>query len=113
MKKIILLIALAFAPVVYNGCQTAPADRVSTYKTLLAIGEAAKASLDGSTQLLKQGSITVDQWQRVATIYDTRFQPTYHAAVITAKGDLSSVASPDLIAIAAELATLVATFSSR
>lgn len=112
MKNIILILILAVSsPLAFTGCGTAPSERVVAVRTLHAVGLSAKAAMDGSTQLLKQGAITVEQWQRVANIYDIRFQPAYAAAVLAVKSDLSSVASPDLITLAAELTNLVASYA--
>jgi hypothetical protein len=111
MKKLILILLIAVSPLAFNGCASSPSTQVATVHTLQAVGVSAKTAMDASTQLLKQGTITVDQWQKVAAIYDTRFQPAFAAAVVVAHSDVSSAASPDLIAIAAELTNLVATYT--
>jgi hypothetical protein len=111
MRKLLAILILAVAmPHAFTGCSSAPSERTTAVHTLQAVGLSAKAAVDASAQLLKQGSISVEQWQRVANIYDLRFQPAYGAAVLAVKSDLSSVASPDLIAIAAELTNLVASY---
>lgn len=69
-------------PVLQTGCTTAQTQ--TAYVTLDATGKAAKASLDASTQLLKQGAITVAQWQKIADAYDNDFQPAYALAVASA-----------------------------
>jgi len=116
MKKFLYLIALASAliavPVVQTGCSTAPDQRVQAVQTLRIIGQTAKTGMDGATQLLKQGSITVEQWQSIASFYDNKFQPAYALAVASARSDLSTVASPDLIGLAAQFAALIAQLST-
>lgn len=115
MKKIILSVLFCFVVAGWvgfvTGCSTAPSERTQAVHTLQAVGLSAKAAMDASTQMLKQGTITVEQWQEVATAYDTRFQPAYGAAVLAVRSDLSSVASPDLVGLALELTNLVATYS--
>lgn len=114
MKKLHLALFAALwigffsLPVLQSGCSTAPDARTQAYQTLGILGQTAKASMDASTQLLKQGSIAVAQWQQIASFYDTKWQPTYAVAVVTAKSDLSTVASPDVLALAAQFAALVA-----
>ncbi len=118
MKKLYLTFALftaliVAAPFAVTGCSTAPDQRVQTVQTLKIVGQSAKSSIDAAAQLLKQGSITVEQFQKVAALYDLRWQPAYSLAVAAAHSDLSSVADPSLIGLAAELAALVATLTSK
>lgn len=86
MKKLILVLALAFTaialPVSQTGCTQAQTQ--TAYITLDATGKAAKASMDASTQLLKQGAISVAAWQKIADTYDNSFQPAYNLAVVAA-----------------------------
>jgi hypothetical protein len=113
MKKLLLLFCLAVAlPVLPTGCSTAPSARVIQVQTLKAVGQSAKTALDASTQLLKQGTITVAQWQKVADAYDHKFQPAFNLAVAAAQSDLSSVASPDLVALGTQIVSLVAELST-
>ncbi len=110
MKKYIVSILLAgfvaAFPVIQTGCQTAPSARVVEVQTLKAVGASAKAAIDASAQLLKQG-------QKIAAFYDTKFQPAFNLAVAAASSDLSSVASPDLINLATQLANLVAQLTAK
>jgi hypothetical protein len=108
MKKLLLILSLALTPA-FTACQTPPSERAVAVQTLKAVGFTAKTAMDASTQLLKQGTITVEQWQKVAVLYDTRFQPAFNVAVLAVQSDLSP-ASPDLVAIAVELTNLVASF---
>jgi hypothetical protein len=107
MRTILLVLALAFAPAFQTGCQTAPTQRTQVVTTLKVLGASAKAGMDAATDLLKRGQITVTQWQRVALFYDTRWQPAFSVAVGAARADLSTLASPDLIALATDFANLV------
>ena len=111
--KIILIVALTFSPLVQTGCQNPPSERVVAVQTLAAIGMTAKASLDEAARLLARGEITVDQWSKVARFYDQTFAPAYTLAVASVKADLSSIASPDLVGLAAQLATLVAQLTAK
>lgn len=69
-------------PVYQTGCTTAQTQ--ATYQTLDAVGKTAKASMDSATLALKQGVITVAQWQKIANDYDNIFQPAYALAVAAA-----------------------------
>jgi len=119
MKKLHLVLFAALwagffsLPVLQTGCSSSPDQRVQTVQTLKIVGQSAKTSMDAATQLLKQGNISVAQWESIASIYDSKFQPAYALAISAAHSDLSSVASPDLVGLAAQLATLVAQISTK
>lgn len=118
MKKHILLFAALWCgffslPVLQTGCSTPVDQRVQTVQTLKIVGQSAKATVDSAAQLLAQGSISVESWNKIASVYDNNFQPTYALAVAAARSDLSTPASPDLIGIAAQLAALVAQLTSK
>lgn len=109
---VVLAVAGTWCVTSLTGCNTPPDARVVEVRTLLVVGEAAKASMDSATLLLKNKVITLDQWRTVADLYDVKFQGAYKVAILTAKSDLSP-ASPDLIAIAAEIANLVTQLSKK
>lgn len=118
MKKYLFLTAAVWLgflslPILESGCGTPPDQRVRTVQTLKIVGQSAKTSMDAATQLLKQGTITVPQWQRVADVYDKQFQPIYSAAIATAHANLDSPADPQLLGIAAQLAALVAELTTH
>jgi len=106
IRLLISILALAFvvpaATFTITGCSTA--QQTATYLTLEAVGKSARASMDASTQLLKQGAITVAQWQKIANAYDNDFQPAYNLAVVAAGS--STAPAP------AALVTQQATFSA-
>ncbi len=107
MKTILLCLALSVAPLGLVACKTAPAARVSEVRTLEAVGLAAKATLDAAAGMLAKGQITVDQWRSVSSFYMSKWQPAYTAAVVAVRSDLSSPASPDLLALALQFAALL------
>ena len=114
MKKILLLIGLGMAavsPVAFTGCSTPVSQRTVAVQTLGALGIAAKGTMDQASLALKNGTITVSQWQSVATFYDTKFQPAYNVAVSAVNSDLSSLASPDLVNLATQLAQLLSSYA--
>ena len=120
MKNIRLLIVsvvLACAGTVcltnLTGCSAPPSSRVVQVQTLRAVGETAKTAMDATAQLLKQGSISLTQYIRVADLYDKDFQPAYRVAVAAARSDLSSVASPDLANLAGQIVNLVASYNVK
>lgn len=102
---------IAIVPVAQTGCQNQTTQQTAV-QTLKIVGTTAKTSMDAATQLLKQGTITVPQWQAIASIYDNKFQPAYALAIAAARSDLSTLASPDLIGLAAQLAALVAQYTT-
>lgn len=113
MKTLLLIIALCVAvPMATTSCTIAPSARVVQARTLGILGTTAKTGMDGATQLLKQGRISVDQWRNVANFYDLRWQPAFNLAVAAVRADLSSIASPDLQKLADEFAALLGTFST-
>lgn len=108
MKKLLLLLCLALtAPVLPTGCRTAPTERVSTVVTLKVIGASVDASMKLAAQLVRDQRITWEQWRVIADFHDQKFQPAYNLAVAAVQSDLSSVASPDLLALAGQLAVIV------
>jgi len=120
MKKFISILAFTALwagffslPVLQTGCTTPPDQRVQTVQTLKIVGQSAKTSMDAATQLLKQGTISVAQWSKVAEVYDRSFQPIYSTAIVTAHANLDSVADPELLGIAAQLAALVAELTTH
>lgn len=108
LLPVLIWAAFLSLPVYQTGCASGSSQQVNAVQTLKIIGQTAKSSMDASTQLLKQGSITVAQWQRIADFYDQKFQPTYSLAVAASRSDLSTIASPDLLALATQFASLVA-----
>lgn len=114
MKRLLLLIALAVAtPLLPTGCNTPPSSRVVQVQTLMVLGQTARAGMDASTQLLKQGTITAEQWQKIANFYDTRWQPAFNLAVAAVHSDLSSVGSPDLMALATQFSELIGQLTTK
>jgi len=113
-SKLVLLAGLALAtPLAYQGCATAPDQRVQAVQTLGTVGASAKAAMDTATQLLKVNQITVAQWQSIANFYDTKFQPSYNLAVAAVQANLSSIASPDVINLSAQFLALVAQLTGK
>lgn len=107
MRKLLLLLALSVTPLVSTSCQTAPSERVIQVQTLKAVGASAEAAVGLSAQLYRDKKITPAQARSVMDFYDQKFQPAFRLAVSAARSDLSTVASPDLVALASELSALV------
>jgi hypothetical protein len=95
------------------GCATAPAARTEAATTLRIVGLTAKAGIDSAALLFRDGKITSAQWAAIAGFYDLKFQPAFELAVATARADLASPASPELIALAAQFAALVAELTAK
>lgn len=115
MKKLantlMVIAAFALAVPTFSGCQQAPNQRVQAYQTLKAVGQTADAAVATTAQFYGAKQITAAQARQVMDLYDTKFQPAYRLAVSAAGSDLSSFASPDLTALAGQLAALVASFT--
>ncbi len=111
MKKLLILLALATAlPVAQTGCSTTPSAQLNAVLTLKVSGETAKAAMDGASSLLKDGTITVAQWQKVADIYRNKFQPAFNLAVIAAQGNYATLSSGDVSAALTEILKLTEAF---
>jgi hypothetical protein len=95
---------------VQTGCTTPPVERVVQVKTLKAVGETVSTAMESAAKMRLQGQITPAQWERIADMHDNRFLPAYKLAIRTVKADLSSVASPDILAIATDLINAVAAY---
>ncbi len=113
MKKHRFILALLLAPValVESSCTTPPSERTTAVRTLEYTGQLAKSTVDTAAGLLKAGKITVALWQAIADIYDLKFQPLYAPAVLAVQGDLSNLATPDIIAALDQLLQAVAVFT--
>ena len=59
-----------------------------------------------AASLYHDGKITAAQWQTVADTH-AKFQAAYRLAVATVQSNLDSVASPDLVALAGQLVSVV------
>lgn len=110
----ICLLAIVASPALTTtGCQNTATSQSTKYRTLAAVGAAAQAAMDSTTAMLKAGTITVAQFQKVADCFDGKFQPAFRFAVAAARADLSSVASPDITALLVQFTGLVAELSSK
>lgn len=106
----LLLLGFFVLPVAQTGCKTVPDARHVQYATLKATADTADAAVAVAAHLYQNGAITAAQANQVRVLYDTKFQPAYQLAIATAKADLSSAASPDLLALAAQLSNLIVQF---
>lgn len=114
MKKHLILTLMALtcacAPVGLTSCSTAPSARVVQVQTLKAVGASVDTSMKVLAELYRDGKITQEQWNKAADIHDRAFLPAYNLAVTAVQANLDSIASPDLINIATQLANAVLNF---
>lgn len=96
-------------PVYTTSCQ-APSARVVQVQTLKAVGHTAETAVATSAQLYGAHLITDKQARDVMDLYNQKFQPAYRVAVKAVNANLDSLAAPELIDLAAQLATLVASY---
>jgi hypothetical protein len=111
--SVVLAVAGVFCLSNLTGCTTAPSERTAAVRTLQAIGETARTSMEVAAKLRVSGKITERQWQGIAAFHDNRFMPIYRVSIAAVSADLSSPASPDLIAVVTQLAALVAELEKR
>ena len=112
--KLCFLLALAFAaPVLVTSCAVSPKAQVYQVQTLKTVGQIAESALVLSAQLYGDKKITAAQAVAIATFYDAKFQPAFGISVMAAKSDLSSIASPDVILLASQLAAMVAQYQTK
>ncbi len=116
MKKLLLIISLTFAvpvAVLETGCTTTPSTQNIEVQTLKAVGQSAEGAVALSAQLYQAKTITADQARQVMDFYNLKFIPVFKLAVATAHSDLSSIASPDVLALASQLSALVISFQAK
>jgi hypothetical protein len=94
-------------PAVLTSCTTTPNQRVVEVQTLKAIGHTAESAVQLSAQLYKDGRITALEARNVIDFYDTKFQSVFRVAVNAAQANLDTIASPEVISLAAQLSALV------
>jgi hypothetical protein len=109
MKNLLLILLLATTPVLHTGCGS-PTTRTATVATLKAVGHTAEAAVSLSATLYADGKITEKQAWVVFEAYNQRFQPAFRLAVTAAKFDTTVIAPAELLTMATELTTLVASF---
>lgn len=102
--------ALVSVPLAFTGCKSAPSERVVEAQSLKAVGQAADAAVALSAQLYRDSRITAAQARQVDDFYDKKFQPVFRVAVSAVQANLDSIASPDVMALAAQLSALVSSF---
>lgn len=110
MKKLLILLLVAFAPLSFVACSTPPSARVQQVQTLKAVGHSAESAVATAGQLYKDGLITAAQLKQVTDFFDLKFLPTYRLAVTAVSANLDMQAPDQIIALSAQLAALVLSF---
>jgi hypothetical protein len=111
LRSCAIALALATAlPVMQTGCSTPPSERVQAVNTLKAVGHTAEAAVAATAQFYAAGKISAEDARKVNDLYNLKFQPAFRVAVNAVNSNLESVATPELIALAAQLSSLVLTF---
>lgn len=115
MKKLTLILCLLFAPIpaIVTSCSTLPTERVVAVQSLKTVGQSAEDAVALSAKLYAANQITPAQARVVFDFYNTKFQVAFRVAVTAAKGDLSTLASPDIASLAAQLASLVSQYQTK
>ena len=114
MKKLIRILCLACAPVAFTSCQITPATRqVIAVQSLKSVGQTAEAALTVSAQLYHDGKITAAEARAVNDFFDSKFEPAFRFASSVARANRDSVASPNLVSLASQLASLVAQYQTK
>lgn len=110
LRNLLFAVALLGVPLVMTSCSSPPSTRVVQVQTLKAVGHTAESAVLLSAQLYRDHKITDAQARAVMDFYNLKFQPTYRVAVNAVQMNLDSFASPELIDLAQQLATLVASY---
>jgi hypothetical protein len=113
LRLLPLVLALAVAtPVVINfsGCQTPVDQRTTAVTTLKVVGLTADTAMKLAADAYHNNQIRPDQWQAIADFHDQKFLPAYNTAVQAVQADLSSIATPDVIALCQQLGALIQAF---
>ncbi len=115
MKRLTLILCLLCAPfpALFTSCSQAPSERVVFVQTLKSIGQTAETTVAVSARLYQAGDISPAQAHSVAVFYDQVFQKAFKTAVFAAKSNLDTVASPDLVALAQQLSSMVSSFTEK
>ncbi len=115
MRKLLVILCLFTAPLpaLFTSCATAPSARIVEVQTLKSVGEAAETTMTLSAKLYAAGTITPAQARIVFDFYNQKFQPAFRLAAAAAHSDLSTLASPDVLALAAQMSSLVAQFQNH
>lgn len=109
----VLWVGFFSLPIVQTGCQQPPSQRVVQVQSLKAVGLAVDGGMKAAAQLYHNGQITEAQWNKVADFHDNKFLPAFNLAVAAVQSDLSSAASPDVLALATQFANLVAQLTTK
>lgn len=109
-RFLVIAVALLFAAPLFvtSGCSAT--NQTVAYRTLGVVGASADSAMKTATSMLKNGTITVAQWQKAADIHDKQFQPAYNLALASVQANLNSIASPELQGLADQLAALILSF---
>lgn len=116
ISALLLAVALAVQPVVNVGCQTPPEQRAVVFQTLKAVKITAEGAVSLSAELYRDGKITAAQARQITDFYNEHFYrhgSPFHVAVLAARSNLDSFASPDIAALAGQLIALVASFQKQ
>jgi hypothetical protein len=115
MKTNIIILSCALVlsggTMAYVGCTTT--SQVQAGQTLQAVGLAVDAAMKTAAGMYHNNQITAAQWAQIADIHDNKFQPAFNLAVQAVQANLSSIASPDVVALASQLSALVASFQPK
>lgn len=111
ISLICFAVGIAATAALFTGCQQAPSARVVQTQSLKAIGESAEAAVSLAAHLFKDGRLSAGETRAVIDFYDNKFQPAYRLAVASVNANLDSVASPDVVLLASQLAALVAQYT--
>ncbi len=105
MKHLSLLLLFAVpTALTQSGCKQSQQQQA---QTLEAVGLTAKLTMDSAAIALREGKLSVEKWEKMAYIYDTKFQPAFRVALAQVEGNTKGVAPLALVAIANELSLLL------
>lgn len=101
MKRYILtLVAFLALSFLFTACMPA---RTVAYKTLASVKYTVDAQMTAYGAACRQGLVTAEKQKEIDNLFDNKFQPAFHAAVLAAKMDYKAAAPEDIVKLATEL----------
>lgn len=107
LMGMVLALSLPFL----SGCSTTPNAQHTEYTTLRVIGASRDAAMQIAAHEYNLHHISPEQWAKIKNLHDNKLQPAYRFAVAAAMANLDTLASPDLVDLANQLAQLIAQFT--
>jgi hypothetical protein len=109
----VLWIGFFSLPVGQTGCAAlnTPSAKSTEVVTLKVLGASRDTAMKVAAQLYKDGKLSDAQWVKLRDLHD-KFQGAYNLAVDAVKGDTSTFANADMLALFGELSALILSYQT-